>query len=73
MSKAILDHLKAVLADHGNLTRAEAFSLLGLYGELRAELIKVEAILRRLAETEDLDELIIIANEAARYFEEKGK
>ncbi len=72
MSQAILDHIKAVLADHGNLTRAEARSLFGLLNEATIRLMKADAILRRLAETEDLDELIIIANEAAQYCEEKG-
>ncbi len=41
--------------------------------QVRLELSKAEAILRRLAETEDLDELIIIANEAVEYFKEKEK
>ena len=73
MSKAFLDHIKAVFADHGNLTRPEARSLFGLLNESTIRLMKAEAILRRLVETEDLDELIIIANEAARYFEVEEK
>lgn len=36
MSDPIIKHLREVLKDHGNLMRAEANSLMGLYGEALA-------------------------------------
>lgn len=42
-SANLLHHIKAIVKDHGDLTRAEANSLLGLYTELEAERDRLKA------------------------------
>ncbi len=72
--RELKDELKAAVRQLADCADEGRDALLTLREEntgLRLQLAKAKAILRRLAETEDLDELIVIANEAAQYCEEK--
>ncbi len=45
----LLTHLKAVIADHGTLTRAEARSLMGLLSEAQTEIDRLQSELAKCA------------------------